>query len=53
MKDIYTFAGYPAKRLWTVGDLIRLKGKRKFSQTTAESVSISTKELERFVSDVF
>ena len=38
MKNIYTWAAKPAKRTLTVGDLKAAKGKRKFTQVTANSV---------------
>ena len=38
MKNIYTWAAKPAKRTFTVGDLKAAKGKRKFTQVTANSV---------------
>ena len=37
MKNIYTWAAKPAKRTLTVGDLKAAKGKRKFTQVTANS----------------
>ena len=37
MKNIYTWAAKPAKRTVTVGDLKALKGKKKFTQVTANS----------------
>ena len=38
MKNIYTWAAKPAKRTLTVGDLKTSKGKRKFTQVTANSI---------------
>ena len=38
MKNIYTWAAKPAKRTLTVRDLKATKGKRKFTQVTANSV---------------
>ena len=38
MKNIYTWAAKPAKRTLTVGDLKTAKGKRKFTQVTANSI---------------
>ena len=38
MKNIYTWAAKPAKRTLTVRDLKAAKGKRKFTQVTANSV---------------
>ena len=38
MKNIYTWAAKPAKRTLTVADLKTAKGKRKFTQVTANSV---------------
>ena len=38
MKNIYTWAAKPAKRTLTVADLKSAKGKRKFTQVTANSV---------------
>ena len=38
MKNIYTWAAKPAKRTLTVADLKAAKGKRKFTQVTANSV---------------
>ena len=38
MKNIYTWAAKPAKRTLTVGDLKASKGKRKFTQVTANNV---------------
>jgi len=38
MKNIYTWAAKPAKRSTTVGDLKAAKGKRKFTQVTANTV---------------
>ena len=38
MKNIYTWAAKPAKRTLTVGDLKAAKGKKKFTQVTANSV---------------
>ena len=38
MKNIYTWAAKPAKRTLTVGDLKAAKGKRKFTQVTANNV---------------
>ena len=38
MKNIYTWAAKPAKRNLTVGDLKTSKGKRKFTQVTANSI---------------
>ena len=37
MKNVYTWAAKPAKRTITVGDLKAAKGKRKFTQVTANS----------------
>ena len=37
MKNIYTWAAKPAKRTLTVGDLKAAKGKRKFTQVTANN----------------
>ena len=38
MKNIYTWAAVPAKRTLTVGDLKAAKGKKKFTQVTANTV---------------
>ena len=38
MKNIYTWAAKPAKRTLTVADLKVAKGKRKFTQVTANSI---------------
>ena len=38
MKNVYTWAAKPAKRSTTVGDLKAAKGKRKFTQVTANTV---------------
>ena len=38
MKNIYTWAAKPAKRTLTVGDLKAAKGKRKFTQVTANTI---------------
>jgi 3-methyl-2-oxobutanoate hydroxymethyltransferase len=38
MKSIYTWAAKPAKRTITVGDLIQAKGKKKFTQVTANTI---------------
>ena len=38
MKNVYTWAAKPAKRSTTVGDLKAAKGKRKFTQVTANSI---------------
>ena len=38
MKNIYTWAAKPAKRTFTVGDLKAAKGKRKFTQVTANTI---------------
>ena len=37
MKNIYTWAAVPAKRTLTVGDLKAAKGKKKFTQVTANT----------------
>jgi len=37
MKNVYTWAAKPAKRSTTVGDLKAAKGKRKFTQVTANT----------------
>ena len=37
MKDVYTWAAKPAKRTITVGDLIKYKGQKKFTQVTANT----------------
>ena len=37
MKNIYTWAAQPAKRTLTVADLKAAKGKKKFTQVTANS----------------
>ena len=37
MKNIYTWAAKPAKRNITVGDLIKNKGQKKFTQVTANT----------------
>ena len=37
MKNIYTWAAQPAKRTLTVADLKKAKGKKKFTQVTANS----------------
>ncbi|MDE2789888.1 MAG: 3-methyl-2-oxobutanoate hydroxymethyltransferase [Paracoccaceae bacterium] len=37
MKNIYTWAARPAQRNWTIGDLLGLKGDRKWVQTTANT----------------
>ena len=38
MSNIYTWAAKPAKRTLTVGDLKAAKGKRKFTQVTANNI---------------
>ena len=38
MKNVYTWAAKPAKRSTTVGDLKAAKGKKKFTQVTANTV---------------
>ena len=38
MKNVYTWAAKPAIRSTTVGDLKAAKGKRKFTQVTANTV---------------
>ena len=38
MKNVYTWAAKPAKRSTTVGDLKSAKGKKKFTQVTANTV---------------
>ena len=38
MKNIYTWAAVPAKRTLTVGDLKAAKGKKKFTQVTANTI---------------
>ena len=38
MKNVYTWAAKPAKRSTTVGDLKEAKGKKKFTQVTANTV---------------
>ena len=38
MKNVYTWAAKPAKRSTTVGDLKTAKGKKKFTQVTANTV---------------
>ena len=38
MKNIYTWAAQPAKRTLTVADLKLAKGKKKFTQVTANTI---------------
>ncbi len=38
MKNVYTWAAVPAKRTLTVGDLKAAKGKKKFTQVTANTI---------------
>ena len=40
MKNVYTWAAKPAKRSTTVGDLKAAKGKKKFTQVTANTVCL-------------
>ena len=52
MKNIYTWAAVPAKRTLTVGDLKAAKGKKKFTQVTANTVEeASAAEKAGFVKD--
>ena len=38
MKNIYTWSAQPAKRTLTVADLKSAKGKKKFTQVTANTI---------------
>ena len=57
MKNIYTWAAVPAKRTLTVGDLKAAKGKKKFTQVTAntteEAAAAEKAGFDMIISNVF
>ena len=57
MKKVYTWAAQPANRTLTVGDLRAAKGKKKFTQVTAntteEAVATEKAGFDMIISNAF